>query len=167
MDPIFEHKNKHKMSSDSCKLYETVDGKRMKLHLKVHPHSFFFYFFNHALPPSTSPLFPTELSDEELRLVFHCVLMSYLTYEDRTKIIFPQDIQIVHEEFESSISKIPFFIVVDKEVNSIIISCRGSSCTDDFITDSMGNGVNFDDEKYIKEYFIQQHMFFYKFKIKF
>lgn len=73
--------------------------------------------------------------------------MSFLAHEDRSKIAFPNDIQIIYEEFESSISKIPFFIFVDKEINSIIISCRGSSCTDDFITDSKGNGINFDGGK--------------------
>lgn len=48
------------------------------------------------------------------------------------------------KSFNQILPKFHFFIVVDKEVNAIIISCRGSSCTDDFITDSMGNGVNFD-----------------------
>lgn len=147
MDPKFIPKKGYKKYSDSCSLYEKVDGEKMKIKLNIHSHSFFFYFFNQGIPPSTAPLVPTELTNEQYQLVFHCVLMSFLAYEDRSKIIFPDDIQIVCEEFESSISKIPFFIVVDKEVNSIIISCRGSSCTDDFITDSMGNGINFDGGK--------------------
>lgn len=147
MDPVFIPKKGLLKLADRCLLYKKKNGKRKKINLEVHQHSFFFYFFNHSLPPSTSPLIQTELTDEELRLAYHCVLMSNLAYEDRTQIIFPSDVSVVYEEFESDITKIPFFIVVDKEVNAIIVSCRGSSCMNDFVTDSMGNGINFDGGK--------------------
>lgn len=147
MDPIFIPKKGFIRLADKCLLYQKADGTREQLYLEVHQHSFFFYMFNHSIPPSTSPLVPTELPDDQLRLAFHCVLMSYLAYEDRTQIIFPEDVPIVYEEFESDVTKIPFFVTVDKEVNAIIIACRGSSCTDDFITDSMGTGISFDGGK--------------------
>lgn len=147
MDPIFIPKKGLKILADSCLLYKKADGTREKLSLDVHQHSYLFYVFNHSIPPSDSPLAQTELPDATLRLAFHCVLMSYLAYEDRTQIEFPPDVPIVYEAFESDVTKIPFFICIDKEVNAIIIACRGSSCTDDFVTDSMGNGVNFDGGK--------------------
>lgn len=147
MDPVFIPKKGLLKLADTCLLYKKSNGKRKKLNLAVHQHSFLFYIFNHSIPPSTSPLIPTQLSDEQLRLAYHCVLMSYLAYEDRSKIDFPEDIIVVYEEYESDITKIPFFIAVDSEVNAIIIACRGSSCIDDFITDSMGNGINFDGGK--------------------
>lgn len=109
MDPSFTPKKIYQTYNKTCCLYQKTDGEKMKINLDIHSHSFFFYFFNHGIPPSTAPLIPTELPDDQLQLVFHCVLMSYLAYEDRTKIIFPEEIQIVLEEFQSDIAKIPFF----------------------------------------------------------
>ena len=133
-----------------------------KFHLHYYYMHYLFYIFNHAIPPSDTPLAETELPDETLRLAFHCVLMSYLSYEDRTQIEFPPDVPIVYEAFDSDVTKIPFFICIDKEVNAIIIACRGSSCTDDFITDSMGLGVNFDGGKIHQGIFQSASYVFFK-----
>lgn len=147
MEPIFIPKRGILKKADYCYLYQKKNGKRKKIHLRVNRHFFLFHIFNQAIPPSTSPLIPTHLVDEEMHVVYKCILMSYLAYKDRSLIQFPEDISIEFEKFDSGIAKIPFFIVVDNTIHAIIVSCRGSRCMDDFVTDSMGNGVNFDGGK--------------------
>lgn len=146
MEPIYKPKTFFHRK-ERCILYQKKASEDKEINLEVQRKFLLFRYFNHLIPPSNSPIIPIEADKQELRLTYSCVLMSYLSYKDRTEIDLPQNVMIKFEKFDSNVGKIPFFIVVDKNVNAIIVSCRGSSCLDDFITDSMGNGITFGNGK--------------------
>lgn len=148
MDPYFKGEKKKKPKDEKCYIYKKTDGTEKELDLDVHRSFLLFRYFNHNIPENNSPLLPTHLSDEEMRVVYKCVLLSYLSYKDRNIIEFPPEIKLEYEKFDSTVGRIPFFIITDTSINAIIVSCRGSSCMDDFITDSMGNGLQYDGGKF-------------------
>lgn len=146
MYPVFKASKKSKKKK--CIIYEKTDGTYKELNLKVHRSFLLFRYFNNKIPESVSPLIPTTIPIKEMNLIYKCVLFSYLSYKDRTKIIFPPEIKIEYENFESDVRRILFFIATDSTTNSIIVSCRGSTTKDDFITDSLGNGVTYGGGKF-------------------
>ena len=107
-----------------------------------------YYFINNRVPESTFSLDPINFSDEQMRTLYKCVLYSYLAYKDRSIIEFPPEINLEFEKLDSDVNRIPFYIVTDSTINAIVLSCRGSSCLDDFVTDSLGNGVSYDGGKF-------------------
>lgn len=141
MYPYFKTSKRSKKKK--CFIYKKKDGTEKELNLKVHRSFLLFRYFNNKIPESVSPLIQTTIPIHEMHLIYKCVLFSYLSYKDRTKIIFPPEIKIEYEMFDSDVRRIPFFIATDSSSNSIIVSCRGSSCKDDFITDSLGNGISY------------------------
>lgn len=147
MDPFYKQSGKFK-KKEKCYIYKKTDGTDKELDLDVHRSFLLFRYFNHHIPENDSPLLPTHLSDEEMRVVYKCVLLSYLSYKDRNIVEFPPEVKLEYEKSDSTVGRIPFFIVTDTSINAIIVSCRGSSCMDDFITDSMGNGVSYDGGKF-------------------
>lgn len=137
------YKSNKRSKKKKCYIYKKADGTEKELNLKVHRSFLLFRYFNSKIPEDYSPLIPTVLPIQEMHLIYKCVLFSYLSYKDRTKIVFPPEIKIEYEAFDSDVRRIPFFIASDSSTNSIIVSCRGSSCKDDFITDSLGNGISY------------------------
>ena len=146
MFPLFDPKQKSRKKK--CVIYKKNDGSDKELNLKVHQKFILFRYFNDQIPESFSPLAPAIFSNKEMREVYKCVLYSYLSYKDRSIINFPPEIKIEFEKFDSDVGKIPFFIAFDSTINAIVLSCRGSSCMDDFITDSLGNGVTYNGGKF-------------------
>ena len=146
MYPFYKEKKSSKKKK--CCIYKKKDGSDKELDLKVHRSFLLLRYFNNQIQETLVPLVSTDLSKEEMRTVYKCVLYSYLSYKDRSIIEFPQDVKIHYEKFDSNVSRIPFFIATDASINAIIVSCRGSSCLDDFITDSLGNGVTYSGGKF-------------------
>lgn len=101
MYPYF--KDHQKSKKKKCYIYKRTDGTDKKLSLKVHRSFLLFRYFNNKIPESVSPLIPTIIPLKEMNLTYKCVLFSYLSYKDRTKIIFPPEIKIEYETFESDV----------------------------------------------------------------
>lgn len=149
MDPIFKKKyGYHRYSRPKrCVIYKKIDKSEKKLDLDVDEKYLFFHLFNKYITPSEWPMMEIQLPIDYTHLSYTCILMSYLAYKDRTQIIFPPGIHILMEETASEVGKIPFFVLYDEEEDALIIALRGSSCYDDFITDSMGDPVSYDGGK--------------------
>ncbi|OHT09492.1 lipase containing protein [Tritrichomonas foetus] len=137
-----------KKNQKSLCVYTKTNGEKKDVRMSVHRKFLLFRYFNKAFTDQIEiPKIEINLEPNDLKIVYKSVLLSYLSYKDRTKIVFSEKCKI---EFESSISevgKVPFFIMNDDKINVIFIVCRGSSCMDDFITDSMGSGISYENGK--------------------
>lgn len=131
-----------------CFIYKKKDGSEKELDLKFHRSFLLFRYFNNHAPESTFTFDPIEFSNEQMRIIYKCVLYSYIAYKDRSLIDFPPEVKLEFEKLDSDVNRIPFYIVTDSTINAIVLSCRGSKCLDDFITDSLGNGVSYDGGKF-------------------
>lgn len=131
-----------------CFIYKKKDGSEKEIDLKFHRSFFLFRYVNNRVPESSFSLIQTTFSDEQMRIIYKCVLYSYMAYKDRSIIDFPPEVNLEFEKLDSDVNRIPFFIVTDSTINAIVLGCRGSSCLDDFITDSLGNGVSYDGGKF-------------------
>lgn len=141
------YRAKKSSTKKKCFIYKKKDGSDKELDLNVNK-SFLLQHLGNKISETHFPLEPINFTDDEMCVIYKCVLYSYLAYKNRSLIEFPPEVKLEFEKLDSSINRIPFFIVSDSTINSIVLSCRGSSCLDDFITDSLGNGVSYDGGKF-------------------
>ncbi|OHT00635.1 hypothetical protein TRFO_32662 [Tritrichomonas foetus] len=104
--------------------------------------SYFFKIVNPNLPIQTHESSPTSISPTECSLLRTCAMLCECSYMKPKKATWPAEVgPPVLYKVDSEITKIPFFINNSDSLNTIFLTCRGSFCFDDVLTDLMGNAI--------------------------
>ena len=103
---------------------------------------YFFKIVGPNLPPQIHQSTPTSLETSEISLLRTCTQICHNSYVKPSKAVWPKELgpPVFYSKY-SSVTKIPFFINNSDSLNTIFLTCRGSYCFDDLVTDLMGNAI--------------------------
>ncbi|OHT07044.1 lipase containing protein [Tritrichomonas foetus] len=123
------------------------NGKMKKLSLKVNSKSYVLKHFRKSLPTQTheDECINSQLNNDEMKLAKICSELCYYSYKLKKLGRWPEVIgDPVYVSRVSAVAKIPFYISNSEKLNTIFITCRGSYCFNDIITDITGNALDFE-----------------------
>lgn len=131
-----ESKKKEQKVDDSDDHADAVQSDSVQLLNK----SFFFRYVNPNLPIQTHESYPASIDPQEASLLRTCAQLCECSYGKKKYSKWPEEVgDPVFFKKDSDVARIPFYINNSDQLNTIFLTCRGTYCFDDFITDLMGN----------------------------